>query len=175
MANGPAQAQRAVTQQAQFVTILLGANDLCTSSPGTMTTVDTFRAQLRQTLQILTSGLPEDAVVFVASIPDVYRLWAIYRTDWTARLVWDAADICQSLLAPTRTEAQRQVVRTRNIAFNAVLDKECAEYSQCRFDGNAVFNFQFARNHVSKLDYFHPNLAGQAELARVTWAHTWWN
>ena len=175
MANGPAQAQRAVTQQAQFVTILLGANDLCTSSPGTMTTVDTFRGQLRQTLQILASGLPEDAVVFVASIPDVYRLWAIYRTDWTARLVWDAADICQSLLAPTRTEAQRQVVRTRNVAFNAVLAKECAEYRQCRFDGDAVFNFQFARSHVSKLDYFHPNLAGQAELARVTWAQTWWN
>jgi hypothetical protein len=89
--------------------------------------------------------------------------------------VWDAADICQSLLAPTRTEAQRQMVRTRNIAFNAVLAKECAKYSQCRFDGNAVFNFQFARSHVSKLDYFHPNLAGQAALARVTWAHTWWN
>ena len=111
----------------------------------------------------------------MASIPDVYRLWALYRTHWIARLVWDAADICQSLLAPTRTEEQRQLVRTRNIAFNAVLAKECAAYPRCRFDGNAVFNFQFSRSHVSKLDYFHPNLAGQAEVARVTWAHTWWN
>jgi hypothetical protein len=37
-----------------------------------------------------------------------------------------------------------------------------------------VFNLQFARSHVSRLDYFHPNLAGQAELAWVTWAHAWW-
>ena len=175
MANGPAQAQRAVTQQAQFVTILLGANDLCTSSPRSMTRVRIFRAQLRQTLQVLISGLPKNARILVASIPDVYRLWALYHTHWIARLVWDAADICQSLLAPTRTEEQRQLVRTRNIAFNAVLAKECAAYPRCRFDRNAVFNFQFSGSHVSKLDYFHPNLAGQAELARVTWAHTWWN
>jgi hypothetical protein len=34
-----------------------GANDLCTSSPATMTTADTFRSQFRQTLQTLNSGL----------------------------------------------------------------------------------------------------------------------
>jgi lysophospholipase L1-like esterase len=175
MASGPAQAERAVTQRAQFVTVLLGANDLCTSSPASMTSVATFRAQLRQTLQVLMSGLPRKALVFVASIPNVYRLWEIYHTDWLARVVWDAADICQSLLGPARTEDQRQMVRQRNIAFNAVLAQECAEYARCRFDGNAVFNFQFSRSHVSKLDYFHPSLSGQAELARVTWAQTWWN
>jgi hypothetical protein len=24
------------------------------------------------------------------------------------------------------------------------------------------------------LDYFHPSLSGQAALARVTWAASWW-
>lgn len=175
MAGGAAQAERAVTQQAQFVTIMLGANDLCTSSPASMTSVATFRAQFHQTLQILKAGLPRRARIFVASIPDVYRLWQVYRTDWVARVVWDAADICQSLLGPTRTEEQRQLVRQRNLAFNAVLAQECAAIVRCRFDGNAVFNFQFARSHVSTLDYFHPSLAGQAELARVTWNQTGWN
>jgi lysophospholipase L1-like esterase len=175
MANGPAQAERAVTQQAQYVTIMLGANDVCTSSPGTMTSVANFRAQLRQTLATLLSSLPKTALVFVASIPDVYRLWEIYHTDWTARLVWDAANICQSLLAATRTAQGRSLVRQRTIDFNAVLAQECARYARCRFDGNAVFNFQFARSHVSKLDYFHPSLSGQAELARVTWTRSWWN
>jgi lysophospholipase L1-like esterase len=174
MASGPAEAQRAVTQQAQYVTLLLGANDLCTSSPASMTAVDTFRSQLRETLQILVRGLPRNAHVFVASIPDVYQLWQIYHTDWAARLVWDVADICQSLLAPNRTEDQRQLVRQRNIAFNTVLAQECAKYARCLFDGNAVFDFQFTRSHVSKLDYFHPSLAGQAALAGVTWQHSWW-
>jgi lysophospholipase L1-like esterase len=175
MASGPAEAQRAVTQQAQYVTILLGANDLCTSSLASMTPVDTFRSQLQETLQILTKGLPQNAHVFVASIPDVYQLWQIYHTDWGARLVWDVADICQSLLAPNRTEDQRQQVRQRNIEFNTVLAEECAASTRCRFDGNAIFDFQFTKSHVSKLDYFHPSLAGQAALAQVTWARSWWS
>jgi lysophospholipase L1-like esterase len=175
MSDGPAQAQRAVAQQAGYVTILLGANDLCTSSPSTMTPVDTFRSQFRDTLQILVSGLPAGARIFVASIPDIHRLWEIYHTDWLARLVWDVADICQSLLAPGRTAAQQALVRERNIAFNDVLEAECARFARCRYDGDAVFSYQFARSDVSKLDYFHPSLAGQANLARATWAASWWN
>jgi lysophospholipase L1-like esterase len=175
MSDALAQAQRAVAQQVTYVTILMGANDVCTSSPTTMTTVDTFRSQFRETLRTLNSGLPGRARIFVASIPDVYRLWQIYHTDWLAAFVWDVANICQSMLSPDRTEAQRQAVRDRNIAFNAVLQQECAAYARCRFDDNAVFGFQFSRSHVSKLDYFHPSLSGQATLAQITWARSWWS
>jgi hypothetical protein len=44
----------------------------------------------------------------------------------------------------------------------------------CRFDNLAVFNTQFTRDQVSKLDYFHPSLSGQAALASITWASSWW-
>jgi hypothetical protein len=27
---------------------------------------------------------------------------------------------------------------------------------------------------VSKLDYFHPSLSGQAALASLSWQHSWW-
>src|SRR5690242_12332583 len=39
------QAQTAVGQGAQYVTMLIGANDACTSSESSMTTVATFRDQ----------------------------------------------------------------------------------------------------------------------------------
>lgn len=174
MSAGPGQAQQAVTQGAQYVTILLGANDVCTSSPSTMTPIEEFRAQLQQTLQTLDAGLPPGARVFVASIPDIHRLWEIYHTDWRAQLVWALADICQSMLAPNRTPADRQLVRERNIAFNDVLEQECAQYANCRFDGGAAFDLQFQRSDVSRLDFFHPSLVGQARLAQVTWAAGWW-
>lgn len=174
MDDGPGQAQRAVSQGARYVTILLGANDVCTSSPGTMTSVEAFRSDYQQTLQILFDGLPRRAHVFVASIPDVHRLWELYDGDPIAEFVWDVANICQSLLSPARTDADRQAVRTRNIEFNAVLQQECAEYSRCRFDGNVVFDYRFSRADVSKLDYFHPSLTGQAHLAEVTWNASWW-
>jgi lysophospholipase L1-like esterase len=174
MSDGPAQAQRAVSQRALYVTILLGANDVCTSSPGTMTPVETYRAQARETLRILDTGLPGRARIFVSSIPDVYQLWALFRDDPIARFVWDIADICQSLLSPLRTEEQRQAVRQRNIEFNLVLADECGRVARCRFDGNAVFGYSFGRGDVSKLDYFHPSLEGQAHLASITWAESWW-
>jgi lysophospholipase L1-like esterase len=174
MSDGPAQAQRAVGQRAQYVTILLGANDLCTATPDTMTTVDAFRTQFRATLAVL-AGLSGRARVFVASIPDVYQLWQIFHTDPVAQFVWGAAGICQSLLAPERSDAERLLVQQQNIAFNAVLQQECAVYAWCMFDDNAVFGFKFGTAQVSKLDYFHPSLSGQAALANVTWESSWWH
>jgi lysophospholipase L1-like esterase len=107
MVDGPAQAQRVVAQRVQYVTILLGANDVCTPTLETMTPVETFRTQLRETLRILDAGLPGRARVFVASIPDVTQLWQLFQDDPVAQLVWDVADICQSLLAPDRSDVER--------------------------------------------------------------------
>ena len=174
MRDAPLQAQQVAALQVDYVTILMGANDLCTSSTETMTTVDAFRADFRTTLQTLDSGLPAGARFFVASIPDVHQLWSVYQANWLAQLVWDVGDVCQSLLSPSRTAEQRQLVRARNIAFNTVLREECAAYARCRFDNNAVFNFQFKKSHVSTLDYFHPSLSGTAQLANLTWAQSWW-
>jgi lysophospholipase L1-like esterase len=174
MAHAPAQAQAAVTQRARYVTILMGANDVCTSSSSTMTSVDDFRAQFSATMNVLASGLPPRSHVFVASIPNVYQLWQLFRNDLVAQFVWSVAGICQSMLSTTNTEEDRQAVLAREQAFNQVLEEVCGRHANCRFDDYATFNFAFSTNHVSKLDYFHPSLAGQATLASLTWQHSWW-
>ena len=124
-------------------------------------------------LAALDSGLPRRSHIFVSSIPDLYQLWAIYHTRSTAQFVWDVADICQSLLAPDRTDEQRNQVRERNIAFTSAA-AGVREVLPCKFYGNAVFGYQFTPNDVSTLDYFHPSLRGQAALADITWAASWW-
>jgi lysophospholipase L1-like esterase len=174
MSDGSRQATQAVSQGAQYVTILLGANDVCTSSPSTMTPVDQFRSQFQNTIETLESGLPQGAHIFVASIPNVYQLWQILHTDSLARFTWSTFGICQSMLSPYRTEAARQRVLAREQAFNDVLEQVCSSFSDCRFDGYAVFGFQFTKHMVSKLDYFHPSLDGQAALASLTWSKSWW-
>jgi len=173
MSDAPTQAARAVSQGAQYVTILMGANDLCTSSTSSMTSVDTFRSQFRQTLATLNSGATTPQI-FVGSVPNVYHLWELFRYDLAAQTVWATAGICQSLLSLSNTSTQRTAVRTRNLEFNTVLAQECAAYANCKFDGNAVYNFSFSKSQVSGLDYFHPSLSGQAALASVTWAASWW-
>ena len=174
MRDAQAQAQTAVTQQASYVTILMGANDVCTDSASTMTSVSDFRAQFAATMSVLASGLPAGSHVFVSSIPNIYRLWQLFHNDAVAQFVWSVAQICQSMVSPINTEQDRQAVLAREQAFNQVLADVCSQYPICRFDDYAVFNYQFSASQVSKLDYFHPSLAGQAALAAVTWQRSWW-
>jgi lysophospholipase L1-like esterase len=174
MRDAEGQAQVAVAQQAAYVTILMGANDVCTSSPSTMTSVSDFRAQFTAAMNTLAAGLPAGSHVFVSSIPNVYQLWELLHGNSTAQLVWQLAQICQSMLSRSNTEPDRQFVLAREQAFNQVLADVCGQYTMCRFDGGAVFNFQFSTSHVSRLDYFHPSLSGQATLATITWERSWW-
>jgi lysophospholipase L1-like esterase len=174
MRDAAGQAQAAVTQGARYVTILMGANDLCTSSTATMTSVSDFEAQFVAAMNVLATGLPANSHVFVSSIPNLYQLWQLLHGNLAAQLVWSAAGICQSMLSPYNTDTDRQEVVTREQAFNQVLADVCSQYTLCRFDGNATYNYQFSAGDVSTLDYFHPSLSGQAKLASITWGKSWW-
>ena len=172
MADAPGQARGTVGQGAQYVTILMGANDLC-GWDGTLTPTATFRAQFTETLDILRTGLPASHV-FVASIPNLYQLWSILRTNPVAQTVWQAAGICPSMLNFFNSAADRQAVIDREAELNQVLEDVCATWSNCRFDNYLTYNYAFTRSMVSKLDYFHPSLSGQATLSTLTWNASWW-
>ena len=173
MADLAGQVQGVIGRGAEYVTILMGANDVCASSEAAMTPVDVFRSQFAGAMASLTASLPNTRV-FVSSIPDVYRLFSLYRFDLGANAVWTIAGICQSMLANPLSNssadvARRARVQQRNIDYNTVLGQVCAFYTLCRFDGNAVFNTAFARSDVTTRDYFHPSVNGQAKLAAITW------
>jgi hypothetical protein len=112
--------------------------------------------------------------VFVASIPNLHQLWSILRTNPVAQVVWQAAGICPSMLNFFNSPADRQAVIDRERELNRVLDEVCATWSNCRFDGYLTYNYDFTRPMVSRLDWFHPSLAGQATLAALTWNASWW-
>jgi lysophospholipase L1-like esterase len=173
MDDAPGQASNAVGTGAEYVTFLMGGNDVCTSSVSTMTSVASYEADFRTSMDTLTAGLP-NAQIFVASVPDVYQLWSLFKNDRNAKRTWKTFGICQSLLSESNTEADRQAVRTRNIEFNQVLAAVCAEYAACLYDGDATFDYQFTKNDVSSFDYFHPSKTGQKNLAANTWAVGYW-
>jgi lysophospholipase L1-like esterase len=169
------QARTAVNQNVQYVTMLIGANDACTSSESTMTSVATFRSQIDSALTTLKTGLP-GARVFVISIPDIKRLWEVGHVSGSARTAWGLFGICQSMLAnPNSTSAadsaRRDRVRQRVVDFNTQLAQACTAYGgNCLFDNNAVFNYPFVLSQISTWDYFHPNTTGQGVLASVSYA-----
>jgi len=176
MTNLLGQAENAVAAPTKpdQVLILLGANDVCTSSEATMTPVSSFRASFIAGMNKLSSGLP-NARIDVASIPNIYNLWKVLKSNLAAQLTWGLASICQSMLAsPTSTtpanETRRLNVKKRNEEFNAVLQEVCATYIHCHYDNGAAFKVEFASSEVSTLDYFHPNTNGQAKAAATEFA-----
>ncbi len=167
-----AQMQDAATYAPDYLTVLIGGNDLCTDTVDQMTSVADFGAQFEGAMATLEAASP-DTNVYVVSIPDAYQLWSLFKGDFWARFIWSSADICQSLLAnPTSTQQsdvqRRATVKERNIAYNAQLASVCAAHARCRFDGNATFNTKLTTGDVSG-DYFHPSVQGQAKLASVSW------
>ena len=173
MADGPGQATRAVATRADYVTMLLGANDVCAPTLAAMTRVADFEASFRQTLGTLTAGLPA-ARIYVASIPDIHQVWALHQGNLLARLIWEWFDICPPMLASANTDADRLMARARNVDFNTVLRTVCAEFSQCRFDGNRVFDHRLTAVEVGIVDFFHPSIEGLRALAETTWAGGYW-
>ncbi|WP_040477334.1 SGNH/GDSL hydrolase family protein [Longispora albida] len=169
-----AQAQQAVAKGAQYVTIQIGANDACRPSAGEMTSPEDFRAQVDTALRTLKQGLP-NAKVFVASMPDLYRLWEIGHTNQAVVRVWGAAGVCRSMLANPVSQAsadrqRRNDVRDRVRAFNRALSAVCSGYGRnCDYDGGAVSRYDFTVSQLSPVDFFHPNQAGQDTLAEITW------
>ncbi|NJP33851.1 SGNH/GDSL hydrolase family protein [Micromonospora thermarum] len=169
------QAGTAVSQGVGYVTMLIGANDACTSSESSMTSVATFRANIDSALNRLKAGLPT-AKVFLISVPDIHRLWFVGKDNGSARSAWSLFGICQSMLANPTSTAQADVdrrnrVRQRVIDFNTQLAAACAAYgANCLFDNNAVFGYPFTLSQLSGWDYFHPNTSGQQVLASVSYA-----
>lgn len=173
MVDALEQAKRAVFQRVDYVTFLMGANDLCAPSPAVMTSVSDFERQFKRAIAALITGLPR-VRVYVLSIPNIYRLWTLFRAHPFVPTLWNEAEVCPAMLAGDNSQTDRQRVRRRNIEFNEVLRKVCQRYARCRFDGNAVFNYPFTAEHVSSLDYFHPSRQGQKALAEISWRNGYW-
>lgn len=178
MADLPGQMTTVVGQKPGYVTVLMGANDVCTSSESTMTSVDAFRASFSQAMRTVTAGSPS-TLVSVSSIPNIYQLWSVLKGSSSARSVWALFGVCKSMLAnPTSTKQadvdRRARVLQREVDFNTVLAQVCAQFAQCRFDANAVFNTAFVASDISTRDYFHPSISGQKKLAAVSWSASFW-
>ncbi|GAA4684761.1 SGNH/GDSL hydrolase family protein [Phytohabitans rumicis] len=168
-----AQANKAVRAKVEYVTVLIGANDVCRDRVENMTPVDDFRQDLDKALGTLKKGLPK-ARVLVVSIPDLNRLWEIGHTEARAVRAWSNG-ICPALLAnPTSTAgpdaSRRSAVGKRVDAYNSQLAAACKAYgSRCEYDKGAAHKVKFTLDMVNRLDWFHPDSDGQKKLAEVTY------
>ena len=172
MADAPRQASAAVQAGADYVTILLGANDLCVWSKRWITPLGRFESSFRTAIESLRKGLP-DALIYVLSIPDLYRVWLMLNDDPEVTARWGRVRPCRSMFAKFNSDRDRLRVRRLNATYNETLERVCGEYANCRFDGHAVFESAYIANDVGA-DYFHPSATGQRDLAAISWKNGYW-
>ncbi|WP_371580610.1 SGNH/GDSL hydrolase family protein [Streptomyces sp. NBC_01314] len=172
MADLPSQVARAVSRKPELVTVMIGANDACRATAADMTPLADFRADFEDAMTSLRDSLPRTQV-FVASVPDLKRLWSKGRTNPVGKQVWKLG-ICPSMLADpdlltTAAGQRRDAVQDRVEEYNDILREVCAEDRYCRYDGDAVFDYRFGQTQLSQWDWFHPSVDGQARLAEIAY------
>ncbi|MEV7859043.1 SGNH/GDSL hydrolase family protein [Streptomyces hirsutus] len=170
MADLPGQMARAVGRGPELVAVMAGANDACRATTSAMTPAADFRADFEEAIRTLRKALPK-AQVYVASVPDLKRLWSQGRTSAMGKQVWKLG-ICPSMLGdPDALDAaaneRRETVRDRVEEYNKALEEVCAEDDRCRYDGGAVYEYRFGTAQLSRWDWFHPSIDGQALLAEI--------
>ena len=183
MPDFPAQAAASVSHQAQYVTVFMGHNDVCGNHPGDIPSDVEFEAYFRAGMEKLKTGLPSGATIYVVGIVDIYQLREIAQDKKALGIVdcevlWATTLLdlypCGTMLSPLNTDADREYTRSRNIAFNEILERVTEEYNQqdlihWYYYTDATFKYQFTENQVSDIDCFHPSAHGQRDLSKLTW------
>ncbi|MEU3251664.1 SGNH/GDSL hydrolase family protein [Streptomyces sp. NPDC006997] len=172
MADLPGQMARAAARRPELVTVMTGANDACRATTSRMTPVAEFRADFEDALRTLRRSAPK-AQVYVASVPNLMRLWSEGRGNPLGRQVWKLG-ICPSMLddadaLDSAATLRRETVLRRVEDYNTVLEEVCAADRHCRSDGGAVYDFRFGTDQLSHWDWFHPSKDGQARLAEIAY------
>ncbi|QLH21514.1 SGNH/GDSL hydrolase family protein [Streptomyces sp. Rer75] len=171
MADLPGQMEAAATRKPQLVTVMIGSNDACRDSVDDMTPTDEFRSTFTSALTRLRREVPKTQV-YVASVPDLKRLWSQGRKNVLGRQIWKLG-ICPSMLKDSdamdaASTERRQRVDEQVDDYNQVLKDVCGKDPLCRYD-DAVHKYRFTERELSKWDWFHPSKAGQQRLAAMAY------
>lgn len=165
-----------------YVTVLLGGNDVCQSTIEELPTDEEFAGAFADGMNALVAKLQPGATVQVVAIPDVKRLYEI-ALDKKALgiidcpLLWATTSLgfpCGSMLSPENTEADREYVRQRNVGYNTImhyLTNVTAWYNPHLYISftDVTFTYPFTQDHVSNIDCYHPSADGQAMISEGTW------
>jgi len=174
------QAAGAAGKDVTYATVMLGGNDVCRDTIADLPTDAEFEANFRAGMATLLANLNPGATVQVVGIPNIKRLYDIGKDKIALGIVdcqtlWQATAIgfpCGSMLSPDNTEDDRLFVQSRNVAYNAILQRVTDELDAAnpQFITFAdAYAYDFAESDISNIDCFHPSWRGQEALSREIW------
>jgi lysophospholipase L1-like esterase len=158
-------------KQLDYVTFLIGANDVCDWSDEHGESLQKFEDRLRNAMSRLVTHSPEVKILLVA-IPDMLNLWEVASSQ-RCQAKWSVTQFCPRLLGRRVTDLGRQNFADRLADANHVLGLVANEFPENVKFVHRAASLEFEWRHISRLDCFHPSAEGQAYIAEETWRDGW--
>lgn len=166
------QITRVLAYRPDFLTITVGANDVCSWSATHSRELELFETTLQAHLQRIVDALPH-IKIYVAAIPDMYNLWQIASQRSGCQSRWNLMRICPALLARDVSELDRQGFVERWRDANDAIEAVAGRFPNNVYFDPSMAETRFEWQHVSTVDCFHPSVAGQNLLSEKTWEGGW--
>jgi lysophospholipase L1-like esterase len=163
-----------------YVTLLVGANDICADQPQDMKNASHFHSNVEAIVDSVLARSPRSKVL-ISALPDIEKLRNVAKNASTlggrCEGLWKTIQLCPTLTTLNDPTARKQVAdRVRE--FNEVLSDVTSRGQERHGDrvrfAKDIHSIPFSPNDLA-LDCFHPSDVGQNKLADETWKHTWWS
>lgn len=167
----PREVERLVRYKPDYVTILIGANDLCNWTGNYEAEFAAFDQRLNATIQRLVTVNPNVRIV-LASLPNIVHAYQIGKAH-NCQSRWNSIGLCQPLFNPGLTDQDREDFGKRFLRINDVI-KDVGS----RFPANVAYkpelaNSEYPWEFLSFIDCFHPSLLGHSKIAELTFDPSW--
>lgn len=171
-------------QVPEYVTLLVGANDLCAESLDKTTTVSSFNDSVAKSLDFLMSASAKTKVMVLPlirldlleeNVGDAFVLPAPKMS--TCHQIWDMIPLCQSVTGAVNS-ADRERLKNKVDDFNQVFKSNVDRLRRKYGDRIRISwehrNIEPQKEYVA-VDCFHPNKKAQEDYSLSTWKNTWWS
>ena len=153
-----------------YVTILIGANDICLGSRKPDELALYSRGVLEDSIRKIIEVNPK-VKILISAVPNLNHLYSLMNVDPVCVENWRSLNICEKLLLSTKFEREKGVYRWN--AYNKMLSEFPSRYpANVKFSSILIGN-DLTTIDVSRVDCFHPSVVGQAEISRLTWEEGW--
>jgi lysophospholipase L1-like esterase len=189
MVDAPRQALEVVAAAANlepgktvYVTFELGTNDLCDDPK---TSIADFTDQLDTAIETLQVGLPRGSRLLMMAVPDFRHFRDITQADPVTKAAFleaRNASRCAPFLG-ANSQVSLEDAGAILDGYNAALEAACARLNsatgasahlQCTWNLDLLSERDFGVMDLSRVDYFHPSLSGQAKMAAAAWKADVW-
>lgn len=169
-----------------YVTVLIGANDVCADSVSHMTSDRDYYNNVDAAITRLVSANPNTKIM-ISSLPDINSLSGVAKRSRLlgfapyARCedIWRKTNLCYTLTRRPAGSLDEHLVSEKVNSINRMLGEITARVNrqtgkQSVMMSKHVFDRKFTDDDIS-IDCFHPNERGQNVIAQATWNDSFWS